>query len=246
MASRVESKLARPIPADRMRSLESRWDQIGKDAAALEGKPIDPKKLAELDDLRMGNSRTVTGREGLEEAARAEANWKKANEQVGEWVRNGDDVSVERINKLNEIVGDGLTHNGGIPGQLRPEGMDSAAGHISRLYLPGGAEVESSMGNYMSWYGANKNMPPVQLAGESYQRLVSIHPYADGNGRTTRLVADWILQKNGLPPAAMGSAEKNVAVFGFHELAPDVCPRANAVEAVTSGVEKSLSILGGK
>jgi hypothetical protein len=33
---------------------------------------------------------------------------------------------------------------------------------------------------------------------------VSIHPFEDGNGRTARLLADWLLQRSGLPPLGFG------------------------------------------
>jgi len=40
----------------------------------------------------------------------------------------------------------------------------------------------------------------LSFAVEASQRLVSIHPFEDGNGRTARLLADWLLQRSGLPP----------------------------------------------
>lgn len=40
-------------------------------------------------------------------------------------------------------------------------------------------------------------MHPVILAAEMHERLVSIHPFIDGNGRTSRLVMNLILLRNG-------------------------------------------------
>ncbi len=45
-----------------------------------------------------------------------------------------------------------------------------------------------------------KNLHPVELAGWMHNRLVQIHPFTDGNGRTSRLVLNWILMKNRFPP----------------------------------------------
>ncbi len=54
----------------------------------------------------------------------------------------------------------------------------------------------------MAWYRANQGvLPPNELAAGAYQQLVRIHPFVDSNGRTTRLVMDWILQRNGFAPA---------------------------------------------
>jgi len=45
-----------------------------------------------------------------------------------------------------------------------------------------------------------KNEHPVIQAAWVYQRLVAIHPFQNGNGRTGRLAADWVLARSGFPP----------------------------------------------
>ncbi len=51
---------------------------------------------------------------------------------------------------------------------------------------------------YFLFYDAQKNvLHPVILAAEMHERLVSIHPFIDGNGRTSRLVMNLILLQNG-------------------------------------------------
>ncbi len=45
-----------------------------------------------------------------------------------------------------------------------------------------------------------KRLHPVELAGWVHNQLVQIHPFTDGNGRTSRLVLNWILMKNRFPP----------------------------------------------
>lgn len=45
-----------------------------------------------------------------------------------------------------------------------------------------------------------KSLHPVELAGWVHNRLVQIHPFSDGNGRTARLVLNWILMRNHFPP----------------------------------------------
>jgi len=45
-----------------------------------------------------------------------------------------------------------------------------------------------------------KRLHPVELAGWVHNRLVQIHPFTDGNGRTSRLILNWILMKNRFPP----------------------------------------------
>jgi len=58
--------------------------------------------------------------------------------------------------------------------------------------------VAKKMEDYFSWFEANKaNLHPVILAAEMHERLVTIHPFIDGNGRTSRLVMNLILLQNG-------------------------------------------------
>lgn len=58
--------------------------------------------------------------------------------------------------------------------------------------------VMKKMEEYFEWYSMNKNsLHPVVLAAEMHERLVTIHPFIDGNGRTSRLVMNLILLSNG-------------------------------------------------
>jgi Fic family protein/DNA-binding XRE family transcriptional regulator len=58
--------------------------------------------------------------------------------------------------------------------------------------------VAKEMEDYFIWYEINKNkLHPVVLAAEMHERLVTIHPFIDGNGRTSRLVMNLILLQKG-------------------------------------------------
>ena len=58
--------------------------------------------------------------------------------------------------------------------------------------------VAKEMEDFFIWYETNKNKThPIVLAAEIHERLVTIHPFIDGNGRTSRLVMNLILLQNG-------------------------------------------------
>jgi len=58
--------------------------------------------------------------------------------------------------------------------------------------------VPELMQDYFSHYNLQKHvLHPVLLAAEMHERLVSIHPFVDGNGRTSRLVMNLILLSHG-------------------------------------------------
>ena len=70
----------------------------------------------------------------------------------------------------------------------------------SRYVFPNYMKVAELMKDLFIWYKANKNtLHPVILAGEMHERLVTIHPFLDGNGRTSRLLMNLILLQNGFP-----------------------------------------------
>ena len=58
--------------------------------------------------------------------------------------------------------------------------------------------VAKEMEELLIWYQTNKNnLHPVILAAEMHERLVTIHPFIDGNGRTSRLLMNLILLQHG-------------------------------------------------
>jgi Fic family protein len=58
--------------------------------------------------------------------------------------------------------------------------------------------VAKDMEGFFIWYETNKkSLHPVILAAEMHERLVTIHPFIDGNGRTSRLVMNLILLQHG-------------------------------------------------
>ena len=58
--------------------------------------------------------------------------------------------------------------------------------------------VNKEMEDLFIWYETNKlSLHPIVLAAEMHERLVTIHPFIDGNGRTSRLVMNLILLQHG-------------------------------------------------
>lgn len=69
---------------------------------------------------------------------------------------------------------------------------------------PDAFEVPSLMREFISWIRKNeKKLHPVQLAALSHHRLVNIHPFTDGNGRTARLFMNVLLMQHGYPMAVI-------------------------------------------
>ena len=57
------------------------------------------------------------------------------------------------------------------------------------------------MGDFAQWLGAAPARPATAFT--AHRRLVEIHPFNDGNGRTARLVMNLVLLRGGYPPVAV-------------------------------------------
>ena len=61
-------------------------------------------------------------------------------------------------------------------------------------------ELNALLKDLFRWYNREKSrLHPVELAALVHYKLVTIHPFADGNGRTARLVINFILNKYDYP-----------------------------------------------
>lgn len=79
----------------------------------------------------------------------------------------------------------------------------------SHHICPNPTEVPDLMKEYFAYYEKNKGViHPVELSANMHEKLVSVHPFIDGNRRTARLVMNVILLKNGYPMTVI-AAEKN-------------------------------------
>lgn len=71
----------------------------------------------------------------------------------------------------------------------------------SRVVFPSPAKVPALMDEFGSWLAQALPMPDASF--DAHYRLVTIHPFSDGNGRTARLLMNLILLRGGYPPIAV-------------------------------------------
>lgn len=97
-------------------------------------------------------------------------------------------------------------------------GIDDAnAGHYRRIpvrisgsavVMPNPRKVPDLMDEFFLWLNNQNNMNVVEFAGEAHYRLVTIHPFVDGNGRTARLLMNLLLMMAGYPPAIIRNNDR--------------------------------------
>lgn len=70
----------------------------------------------------------------------------------------------------------------------------------SKTEIPPPDTLNILLKKFFIWYNNNKNkLHPINLAATTHLKFVTIHPFADGNGRISRLIMNHILHKKGYP-----------------------------------------------
>ena len=70
----------------------------------------------------------------------------------------------------------------------------------SKFVPPSPAEVYPLLREFFRWYERDgKRLHPVELAGLVHLKFVTIHPFADGNGRISRLIMNFLLNRQRYP-----------------------------------------------
>lgn len=120
-------------------------------------------------------------------------NHKYAIELVKDLIVNNIPFNAYRLKQLHQLILKGVDdRNAGVYRSL-PVRISGSEHIPPEPYL-----LDKLMEDYFLFYDTQKNvLHPVILAAEMHERLVSIHPFIDGNGRTSRLVMNLILLQNG-------------------------------------------------
>lgn len=91
--------------------------------------------------------------------------------------------------------------------RTQPVGVRKSNGDIFHFTQP--LKIKEEMEDFILWIQNSKSLHPVQLASEAHYRFVTIHPFIDGNGRTSRLLMNLILMQNGYVPAVIRVDERS-------------------------------------
>ena len=70
----------------------------------------------------------------------------------------------------------------------------------SKFIPPFPAEIFPLIREFFKWYNKNKEgLHPIELAGLVHLKFVTIHPFSDGNGRISRLIMNFVLNRHNYP-----------------------------------------------
>jgi Fic family protein len=102
-------------------------------------------------------------------------------------------------------------------------------------------QVLALMQDWGDWLdGPAQDLHPIERAALAHHRLVAVHPFIDGNGRTARLVMNLLLMRDGYPPTIIMRANRSQY---YRVLAQaDRGSEAPLVNFVGRAVERSLTL----
>ncbi|MCK4859300.1 MAG: Fic family protein [Candidatus Omnitrophica bacterium] len=135
---------------------------------------------------------------GRERDVKEVRNYWDALLKVEEWASNKMDLTEDLIKKLHAVVERGKRAKATPYRDNQNVIRDSASGAI--VYLPPEAkDVSKLMSEMIHWVkkAEKENIPIPVITALLHYQFVTIHPYYDGNGRTARLLATFILQRDG-------------------------------------------------
>ena len=84
-----------------------------------------------------------------------------------------------------------------------------------RQSFPSPAEVPALMGDFAQWLASAQATPETAFA--AHRRLVAIHPFNDGNGRTARLLMNLVLLRGGYPPVVVRPQDQPAYINALQE-----------------------------
>lgn len=183
----------RPFNPSQVAHLREIFDtEYTYESNAIEGNSL---TLSETQDV-LKHGLTIAGKP-MKDHLEA-VNHAQALEYLHELVSNQTPLDERALLELHELVLQGLDRENA--GRFRRDEVFIIQRGGGRHNFPKARVVFDLMEQLFSFYADQKgNMHPVALAAQMHQRLVNIHPFKDGNGRTARLVMNLILQQAGYP-----------------------------------------------
>jgi len=118
---------------------------------------------------------------------------------VEELVKNNEPLTEWQIKSIHQLILKNIDDSNA--GVYRKTNVIISS---AEYFPPNALQVESEMNAFINWYeNEASNLHPVERAARVHADFVKIHPFVDGNGRTSRLLMNLELMKDGFPPVVL-------------------------------------------
>ncbi len=138
---------------------------------------------------------------------------------VYDLAEQGEPLSIRAIKEIHSLVIKGIDDKNA--GAFRTVNVTiSGAEHVPPDFL----NLQDDMDSFMNWYeGDGAQLHTVERAARFHVDFAKIHPFADGNGRTSRLVMNLELMKGGFPPVVFQASER----LAYYEALEAACVKSD-------------------
>ncbi|HEY0707760.1 MAG TPA: Fic family protein [Polyangia bacterium] len=126
-------------------------------------------------------------------------NYRDAFGFVSAYLESGDPITEGLIREIHKRLVSGVRGGQGGPGVYRVVQNFVANNKTGEVIYtpPPPTDVPPLMRDLVTWLGEASSVHPVLIAGIAQFQLVHIHPFIDGNGRTSRLLSTLCLYRAG-------------------------------------------------
>ena len=111
----------------------------------------------------------------------------------------------------------------------------------SETVLPNALKVPELMDEFIAWLQSDIEDNPIKIAADAHFKLVSIHPFVDGNGRTARLLMNLLLMQAGYPPAIVRKEDRSAYINSL-EKAQTKGDSSDYYTLIFEAIDRSLDI----
>lgn len=126
-------------------------------------------------------------------------NYRRAFDLVSQYLDSSERITEELILEIHKQLVEGVRGGSATPGEYRDVQnyvVNSATGEV--IYRPPAPEeVSGMMETLVEWLNSETEIHPILISGISQFQLVHVHPFRDGNGRTSRLLSTLCLYRAG-------------------------------------------------
>jgi Fic family protein len=250
-AKKQELDKFRPLDANLVRNLEEWFKvELTYSSNAIEGNTLSRKETALVVEkgLTIGGKTLIEHLEATNHASAIDFIYEKLN-------NSSDKITQKDILKIHEIILSNI--NKQEAGFYRSVSVRISG---SCVVFPNARKIPDLMNEFCRYLLGEHKIHPIEFAAEAHYRLVTIHPFIDGNGRCARLLMNMILMMNGYPPAIIrardrlkyiSSLEKPQLVSNMSNMSEDNMTRDNIAiniakkdyfELIAESVDRSLEI----
>lgn len=177
-------------------------------SSKIEGMTVPARKILEIEALdELGVSHRLDSAEVM--ALANIAAMRAAVEAVGQ----GDEITLDALCEINRMLTQGsrLTEHGGRLREVQNWVGGADYSPVGAAYVPPAPERVPELMHDLVAFCNESGLPALAKAAVAHAQFESIHPFADGNGRTGRALIQMILRREGaaqstVPPISLALA----------------------------------------